>query len=88
MSLSNTQTIHSATARTITIDADTGDSLIPITPNVAQDVHRNPRTIKRWLKDPKIKFPPTVRLNGRLYVSSRLYQDWKRELFQTALSGR
>lgn len=86
MSLSDTQTNSGVASRVVTIDAATGDSLLPITPDVANDVRRNPRTIKRWIKDPKLKFPPTIRLNGRLYVSSRLYQDWKRDLFQAALN--
>jgi len=73
--------------RTVTINSESGDVLVPITPDASDEVGRNPRTVKRWIKDPKMKFPQTIRLNNRLYVSRREFEAWKAELFQAALGG-
>jgi hypothetical protein len=68
MSLSDTQT---AISGTLMVDATSGETLVPVTPDVAREFKRNPRTIKRWIADPKIGFPTLVRLNNRLYVTRR-----------------
>jgi hypothetical protein len=74
--------------RTLTINSESGDVLVPVTPDASAEVCRNPRTVKRWIKDPKMKFPATIRLNNRLYVSRREFEAWKRNLFESALGGK
>lgn len=53
----------------IAVDAGTGDTFAPVTPDVANEFGKNPRTIKRWIENPALGFPRPVRINGRLYVS-------------------
>lgn len=77
----------SLSSQTVTVDVTSGDVLVPITPNVAAEVSRNPRTIKRWIKDEALGFPRPIRINGRLYVSRRALELWKRERFQASLNG-
>ena len=88
MSLSDTQTISGNVQRALTVDANSGDVLVPVTPDVAGEFDRNPRTIKRWIGDPKIGFPAPIRINSRLYVSRRALEEFKRRLLATALPGQ
>lgn len=85
MSLLDTQTVGGDAQRTLTVDAHSGDVLVPVTPNVAGEFNRNPRTIKRWIGDPKIGFPTPIRINNRLYVTRRALEDFKRRLLSAAL---
>ena len=75
-------------AAVITVDVTSGDALVPVTPNIADEIGRNPRTIKRWIKDAALNFPPTVRINNRLYVSHSAFEAWKRARFEVALSAK
>jgi len=60
--------------RAVTVDVSSGDVLVPVTPNVAAEVNRNPRTIKRWIKDEALNFPKPIRINNRLYVSRNAFE--------------
>ena len=65
----------------VAVNVQAGDILIPITPDVAREVDRSPRTIKRWIADPSMNFPKTVLIRGRLYVRRAAFEAWKRDLF-------
>ena len=82
MSLSDTLTA----TRAITIDADTGDRLVPIT-TIAKEFDRNRRTLARWIGDEALGFPTPVRINGRLYVSRRAIEAWKRDQIDASVGG-
>lgn len=71
----------------ITVDVTSGDVLVPVTPNVAAEMNRNPRTIKRWIATPALNFPRPIRINGRLYVSRSAFEAWKRERIEASLNG-
>jgi hypothetical protein len=74
-------------SRAVTVNVESGDVLLPITPDVAKEVGRCSRTIKRWITDPRMNFPRTTRIRDRLYVSRREFETWKRELFIPSLNG-
>ena len=85
MSLSDTQMTTASALRAMTVDVNSGEVLVPVTPDVADEFNRNPRTIKRWICDPKIGFPTPIRINNRLYVTRRALEDFKRRLLSAAL---
>lgn len=87
MSLSEANIPVVGAPRAMTINVETGDVLLPVTPNVAAEVNRNPRTIKRWIKDTALNFPKPIRINGRLYISRSAFEAWKRERIEASLSG-
>ncbi len=59
------------------VDTAAGDVLIPL-PDVAKsELGRDPRTLRRWLKDESVGFPKPVRVNNRLYFSRRELEAWK-----------
>jgi predicted DNA-binding transcriptional regulator AlpA len=37
-----------------------------------------PRTIERWLDDPRLAFPAPLRINGRRYWSLAEIESWER----------
>ncbi len=59
--------------------------LLPVVPNVCRDLGRCERTIKRWLKDPRMKMPQARRIRDRLYLVKSEYEQWKRDVLLTAL---
>ena len=69
MSLSNTQPNIERARRTMTFDLTSGQIFVPVTPDVADEFGKNPRTIKRWIEDDRLGFPRPVRINGRLYLA-------------------
>ena len=86
MSLLNaTADISMSTAQTLTVDAQSREVLVPVTPNVAQEFKRNPRTIKRWIADPAFNFPKPVRINGRLYIARSELEGFKQRVLASAL---
>lgn len=85
MSRSGVRTLNVGAPRAPIGDASAVEELVAITPTVANEVGRNPRTVKRWMGDPTMKFPPTVRLRNRLYVSRHAFEHWKRGLLTAAM---
>jgi hypothetical protein len=85
--LDNTQTAIGG-LRAMTVAIESGEQLVPVTPDVAEEFRRNPRTIKRWIADPKIGFPTPVRINGRLYVARSALESFKQSLLSAALPGK
>jgi hypothetical protein len=67
------------------IQDSSGAVLLPIVPNVCQDLNRCDRTIKRWLGDPAMKMPRALRIRNRLYLAQSDYEAWKRDVLLTAL---
>jgi hypothetical protein len=88
MSLLNVQTPVGGALRAVTIAIESGEQLVPITPDVAREFNRNPRTIKRWLADAKIGFPTPIRINNRLYVARSALENFKQSLLSAALPGK
>jgi len=84
MSHSNTQQTINGSVRTLTVDAASGETLVPIT-DIAKEFCRCARTVKRWIADPEIGFPTPIRLNNRLYVNRTALEDFKRRLLSAAL---
>jgi hypothetical protein len=85
MSAPGTQHFSAPPPRMITVDASTGDALVPVAPDVAYEFGKHPRTIKRWARDPKLKFPKLVAINGRLYASRKALEAWKAQMLATAI---
>ena len=71
--------------RGVAIEDSAGVVLIPVVPNIRNDLNRCDRTIKRWLKDPKMKMPPARRIRERLYLVQSEYETWKRTVLLAAL---
>jgi predicted DNA-binding transcriptional regulator AlpA len=63
--------------KAVLFDTAAGDVLIPL-PEVAKgELGRDPRTLRRWLNDPRVGFPKPVRIQNRLYFSRRELEAWK-----------
>jgi len=69
------------------IDASTGDTLVAVAHDVANEFSKHPRTIKRWARDPKLGFPKLVEINRRLYVSRRALDAWKAGMLASAIEA-
>jgi hypothetical protein len=67
------------------IEDSAGVVLLPIVPNICHDLGRCDRTIKRWLKDPKMKMPRPRRIRERLYLVKDEYLAWKHDVLWAAL---
>ena len=78
MSLSDAQSNTSSASRAVTVDLTSGQVFVPVTPDVAREFNKNPRTIKRWIADKSLGFPKPVRINRRLYISREALEEWKR----------
>lgn len=63
-----------------------GEVLVPVTPDVAREFNRDPRTIKRWIADNKIGFPPTIKINQRVYVTRSSLEAFKTTLIERSLA--
>jgi hypothetical protein len=85
MSISSTQTNIGSALRAVTIDPQFGLIFVPVTPDVADEFGKNPRTIKRWIGDERLGFPRPVRINGRLYVDRKALEEWKQSRVAASL---
>lgn len=36
----------------------------------------HPKTLDRWSKDPSVKFPPPIKINGRKYRALKKVRAW------------
>jgi hypothetical protein len=72
----------------VTVEVESGHVLVPVTPNVANEFGKCGRTIKRWIADPKLDFPRPARINGRLYVSRKALEEWKRSRILASVDGQ
>jgi hypothetical protein len=70
------------------IEDAAGIVLVPLVPNVCREIDRCERTLKRWLKDPNLGFPPVRRIRNRLYVTRAELEQWKRDVLLTAIDRR
>jgi hypothetical protein len=79
--------LATATPRAVAVDFETGQTFVPITPDVSREFKRNPRTIKRWIANSALGFPRPVNINGRLYIARHLLEEWKHARLLASLSG-
>jgi len=87
MSLNDTQNTRAEPLRALTVDASTGDALVPVAPDIADEFGKCTRTIKRWARDPKLGFPKLVTINGRLYASRKALEAWKAGMIAAAIEA-
>jgi hypothetical protein len=87
MSLHDAQKSIGGTLQAVTVDVSSGETLVPVTPDVSREFRRNPRTIKRWIADPAMAFPRPVRINGRFYVSRTALERFKERLIAAGIAG-
>jgi hypothetical protein len=78
MSFSEYQPHTGSASRAVAVNIESGVVFVPVTPDVAAEFNKNPRTIKRWINDPVLGFPTPVRINGRLYIARDALEEWKR----------
>jgi hypothetical protein len=83
----NSQTSVGA-IRSVTLDLQSGDVLVPVVPDVCAEVNRCSRTVKRWIADREFDFPRVARIKGRTYVSRRELEAWKGSRFLASLDGK
>jgi hypothetical protein len=56
---------------------------------VARERYRvHPHTLRRWDKNPKLKFPPPIYMNGRRYRDVEQLDDWDRKNSREAATRR
>ena len=87
MSLLDNRNAQGAPPRVLTVDASTGDTLVPVAHAVADEFGKHPRTIKRWARDPKLGFPQLIAINGRLYASRMALDAWKAGMLASAVKA-
>ena len=87
MSLLDHSNAAAAPPRILTVDASTGDTLVPVAPDVADEFGKCPRTIKRWSRNPKLGFPKLVEINRRLYASRKALDAWKADMLASAIEA-
>ncbi len=66
---------------------ETNDVLIPLAKADALGLGVGRRTLGRKIKDPNSGFPPTIRINGRLYVRGNDLAEYKAKLIREGLSA-
>lgn len=60
-------------------NTDTTDRLIP-DPMVAKELGVSLMSLWRWTRDPKLDFPPPVKIRQRNYRSQRALDAWRARL--------
>jgi hypothetical protein len=68
-------------------DGDVPDILVP-DPLVVQEFHITLMTLSRWTKDPRLGFPPPMKINRRNFRSRRALEEFKAGLLKKALADR
>jgi hypothetical protein len=63
------------------------DQLVP-DPDVTREFGVCAMTLSRWSKDPKLGFPPPIKINSRNYRSRRALDAFKAGLLRKAMSER
>jgi predicted DNA-binding transcriptional regulator AlpA len=86
MATQHTQLDIGSAVRAMTVDLQSGLVFVPVTPDVAAEFGKNPRTIKRWIEDERLGFPRPVRINGRLYVDRKALEEWKQARVAASLA--
>ena len=56
-------------------------------PQVWKEFGVSSMTLFRWSRNPKLNFPPAVKINGRNFRSRRLIEDFKARLLREAISN-
>jgi predicted DNA-binding transcriptional regulator AlpA len=63
------------------------DTLVP-DPEVWRELGVTSMTGWRYTRDPKLNFPPPIKIRNRNFRSRRMLEEFKRRLVQAALSER
>jgi hypothetical protein len=63
------------------------DHLVP-DPQVRKEFNVSAMTFHRWSRDPKMQFPPAVKINRRNYRSRLALENFKAKLVAEALRRR
>jgi hypothetical protein len=64
----------------------THEELVP-DPAVWREFGVTSMTGYRWSRDPKLNFPPAIKINGRNFRSRRSLEDFKARLLREAISN-
>jgi predicted DNA-binding transcriptional regulator AlpA len=70
-----------------TDELDTPDELVP-DPTVMKEFGIIPMTLWRWDQDPRIGFPPAIKIGPRKYRSRRAIEEFKVELLRKAVENQ
>ena len=68
--------------------AETSKRVLIPDPVVARRYHVHPHTLRRWDKNPKLKFPPPVYVNKRRYREAEALDAWDRKNSREAATLR
>ena len=63
------------------------DELVP-DPKVQKEFGISAMTLRRWDDDPKLNFPPAIKIKTRKYRSRRALDAFKAELLRKAIADR
>ena len=68
-------------------EAESIDSLVP-DPQVWRELGVTPMTGWRYTNDPKLSFPPAIRIRGRNFRSRKMLEEFKQRMLRRALERR
>ena len=68
-------------------DQDVPDKLVP-DPAVCREFGIIPMTLWRWDQDPRVGFPPKIKIGTKNYRSRRLIEEFKAELLRKAIDNQ
>jgi len=71
----------------VTTSNDAPDSWVP-DPAVRREFGICEMTLSRWSADPRLGFPPPIKINRRCYRSRQLLDAFKERLMQEAIQRR
>ena len=63
------------------------DGLVP-DPTVLKEFGIVPMTLWRWDQDPRVGFPPKIKIGPRNYRSRRLIEEFKAKLLREAIANQ
>jgi hypothetical protein len=64
----------------------TPDELVP-DPQVRRELNINAMRLHRWERDPRLNFPPKIKIRGHNFRSRKALEDFKARMIGMALSA-
>jgi|1185.fasta_scaffold36600_2 hypothetical protein len=64
---------------------DTPDEFVP-DPQVRRELNINPMRLHRWERDPRLNFPPKIKIRGHNFRSRKAVEDFKQRMISVAIS--
>jgi hypothetical protein len=64
---------------------DTTDEFVP-DPQVRRELNINAMRLHRWERDPRLNFPPKIKIRGHNFRSRKAVEDFKQRMIQMAIS--